>query len=127
MMMYPPSLPEGVRERAFRASNGELGILPADASAYLAACRSDGVEVLGWELWIVDHYDSPDGNDPIPAKGSWCGSIPVVYGDVHAIIGGEGDIDETERQLSSTHLAAEVQTMWLPYVRVNFTLKDMIN
>jgi hypothetical protein len=55
-MMFPPSLPDYVKARAFRATNGELGIMPGDAGAFLDACRSDGVEVLGWELWIVDHF-----------------------------------------------------------------------
>jgi len=53
-MMYPPSLPTAVKERAFVAANGELGVLPADAEAFLTACRRDGVAVLGWELWLAD-------------------------------------------------------------------------
>ena len=123
-MMYPPSLPQDVKARAFLASNGELGIIPADASTFLSACRADGVEILGWELWIVDHYWDIDSNTPVPARGSWCGGIPVRGYDVPGVWGGEGDVDETERQLSSIDLASEVQPAWLAHVRVNFTLND---
>ena len=122
--MFPPSLSDDVKARAFRAGNGELGILPADAPIFLAACRSDGVEVLGWELWVVGHSWDFDSNLPVPAEGLWCGGIPVNDGDVPAVIGGEGDADETERQLAATDLESEVQAAWLPHVRVNFTLKD---
>ena len=120
--MYPPSLPDHVKARAFRSGNGELGILPADASVFLAACRSDGVEVLGWELWLVNHSWDFESNLPVPADGMRCGGIPVNDGDVPAVIGGEGDVGETERQLAGTDLESEVQAAWLPHVRVNFTL-----
>jgi len=120
--MYPPSLPHDVKARAFRASNGELGILPADAAVFLAACRSDDVEVLGWELWVANHGWDFENNVPVPAQGVWCGGIPVNDADVPAVIGGEGDADEIERQLAATDLDKEVQAAWLPHVRVNFTL-----
>jgi hypothetical protein len=123
-MMYPPSLPEDVKARAFRAGNGELGILPSDATSFLAACRSDGVEVLGWELWVVDHQWDLDTNSPVPATGSWCGGIPVQDHIVPVVVGGSGDVDETEDQLAAVNLSAEVQPAWLSYVRVNFTLND---
>lgn len=108
-MEYPPSLPEDVKARAFRASNGELGLDPADASSFLAACRSDSVEVLGWELWVVDHAWGIETNAPVPAPGYWCGGIPVQDCNVPAVVGGEGDVDEAERQICSRDLAAEVQ------------------
>ena len=123
-MMYPPSLPDDVKARAFRAGNGELGILPADAPAFLAACRTDDVEVLGWELWVVDHDWGFETNSPVAARGSWCGGIPVQGSDVLAVWGGEGDVDEAERQLAAIDLGAEVQRAWLPQVRVNFTLNN---
>lgn len=123
-MMYPPSLPGDVKARAFRASNGELGILPSDAAAFLAACRLDGVELLGWDLWVVDHDCDFEQKSPVPAQGVWCGGIPVQNADVLAFMGGEGDLEETERQLAATDLETEVQPAWLPYVRVNFTLDD---
>ena len=122
--MYPPSLPEDVKARAFRASNGELGIVPSDTGAFLAACRSDAVEVSGWELWVIDHSWDFDTNSLIPAAGVWWGLIPVKDGDGPAVIGGEGDVDETERQLASTDLSAEVQAAWLPHVRINFALDN---
>lgn len=121
-MLYPPSIPDDVKARAFVANNGELGILPTDAFNFLAACRSDNVSVLGWELWLVDHAWHLEDNNPVKTKGAWCGGIPVNRGEVPAIIGGEGDVDETERQLAAMDLEAEVQPRWLPYIRVNFTL-----
>lgn len=122
--MYPPSLPDDVKARAFRAGNGELGIHPADAPVFLAACRSDRVEARGWELWIVDHEWDFGSGLPVPANGRWCGLIPVKDGDVPAVIGGRGNLDETERQLAASDLEAEVQAAWLAYVRVNFNLVD---
>lgn len=124
VMMHPPSLPDAVRTRAFRASNGELGIFPADAPAFLDACRSDGVQVLGWELWIIDHDWGSETNAPAPISGSWCGGVPVQSHAIPAVVGGDGDVDETERQLTALDLDAEVLPAWLPYVRVNFTLGD---
>jgi hypothetical protein len=123
-MMYPPSLPKDVKARAFRASNGELGVLLADTPSFLAACRSDKVEVLGWELWVVDHDWDFETNAPVLAKGSWCGGIPVQGIAVLAAIGGEGNLDETERQLAATNINAEVIPAWLPHLRANFTLGD---
>jgi hypothetical protein len=121
-MMYPPSLPADVKERAFHAANGELGILPDDAASFLASCRADGIEVLGWELWVVDHAWRSGTNGPVPAIGLWCGGIPVRAHDVPAVIGGEGNADETGHQLAAMDLRTEVHPEWLPHVRVNFTL-----
>jgi hypothetical protein len=122
-MMYPPSLPEDVKARAFLATNGELGILPADASSFLSACRADGVKALGWELWLVHHAWGEDGA-PIAAAGLWCGGIPVRSETIPAVIGGTGNADETERQLIVSELSAEVKPDWLPHVRINFTLAN---
>jgi hypothetical protein len=108
--------------RAFRAGNGELGILPADAPAFLAACRSDGVKLLGWELWVVDHDCDFATETVVPAEGWWCGLIPVQGGNELSIIAGDGRADEVEHQLASLDLEAEIQPAWLPYIRVNFTL-----
>ena len=123
-MMYPPSLSDDVKARAFRATNGELGVLPADAPSFLGACRTDEVEVLGWDLWVVDHIWDIKTNLLVPAKGSWGGGIPMRAYDAPAVVGGEGDAGETERQLASLNLSEEVQVAWLPHVRVNFTLGD---
>jgi hypothetical protein len=122
-MMFPPSVSEHVKARAFRAHNGELGILPSDAAAFLQACRSDKVRVWGWELWIVDHQCN-FFEKPIPAIGSWCGIVPVPEGDVPVVITGAGDVDETERQIACFDFEAEVAEPWRHYVRVNFLLGD---
>ena len=112
-----------MKVRAFRAHNGELGILPSDTGAFLQACRFDKVRVLGWELWIVDHQCN-FADKPIPALGSWCGLVPASYGDVPMVFTGDGDVDKTERQIASIDIEAEVAEAWHPYVRVNFTLGD---
>jgi len=123
VMFYPPSLSEIAKARAFRATNGELGVLIDDVEVFLQACRSSGTEVLGWELWIVDHAWGED-NSPVPAEGLWCGGIPVCKLNIPSVIGGDGDVDETERQLAAFDIIAEVQPEWLPHVRVNFTLAE---
>ena len=122
LVMYPPSLPHDVRTRAWVAGNGELGIVPEDASAFLKACRDDDVRVLGWELWIVDHVWDFEANAMVPAQGSWCGGVPVMDREVLVVIHGEGDAEEVERQLSDLNLAAQVQPGAVPHVRVNFTI-----
>ena len=61
-MLFPPSLSDNVLARAFRASNGEFGILPNDTDSFLTACEVYRVEVFGWELWLVDYnYDFEHG------------------------------------------------------------------
>ncbi|HEV7353472.1 MAG TPA: hypothetical protein VGN74_10135 [Brevundimonas sp.] len=78
--------------------------------------------MLGWELWIVRHrWDGPLGR-PIPAAGAWCGVVPLKRGGAPAVIGGEGDKAEIERQLEAADFEAEVEAVWLPHLRVNFTL-----
>ena len=121
-MNYPPSLPDDVRQRAFRAGNGELGVLPADAAVFLAACGTDDVKVLGWELWVVDHQPDFDTNSVVPAPGWWSGLIPVQNSLEPSIIWGDGDAHEAEKQLASVDLEAEVRPEVLPYIRVNFSL-----
>jgi hypothetical protein len=123
-MMYPPSLPDEVRARAFRAGNGELGVLPADAPTFLAACRRDDVKVLGWELWVVDHQPDFDTNMVVPAAGWWSGLIPVQDQVEPSVIAGDGNAVEAEKQLASVDLSAEVRPDVLPYIRVNFTLDE---
>ena len=123
-MMFPPSLDDAVRARAFRAPNGELGFVPSDTHAFLDACRRDGVGVLGWELWIIDHSWDSDANGPVPTPGAWCGGIPVKGESVPVAISSDGDADVAEQQLASMNLREEVMPDWLPYVRVNFTLEE---
>ncbi len=71
-MTYSPSLPRALQKRSFHARNGELGIVPSDATAFLRACDTDGVRMLGCELWIVDHrWDSAQtGPSDRPAIGA---------------------------------------------------------
>jgi hypothetical protein len=109
-MLAPPSLPAPVRERAFRAKNGELGILPSDEAAFLKACAADGVSVLGWELWIVDHRWDFDVRTPVAAKGSWCGGIPVD--GRMTVYSGEGALPTMD----------EMPREWRDHVRANFTI-----
>jgi hypothetical protein len=123
-MMFPSSLPEDVKARALIASNGEIGVLPADASSFLRACEQDGVEVLGWELWVVDHAWGTETNGPVQSSGLWCGGIPLQSGPLPAVVGGTGNLEETARQLEAFKFANQVQPIWLPHIRVNFTLAD---
>lgn len=123
-MMCPPSLPNEVRARAFCATNGELGVLPADALSFLDACRADGVKVLGWELWVANHRWDPKSKCLVSATGQWDGGVPMRAHDVPALVGGEGDVDAVARQLASLSFEDEVQVAWLPHIRVNFTLGD---
>lgn len=121
-MLWPPSLDPAVRARAFHATNGELGVLPDDVTLFLAACREDDVEVLGGEIWVVDHTWGNHFNGPVPAPGLWCGGIPIKGYDIPVVYGFDGDADESERQLAELDLSTEVLPEWLPHVRVNFTL-----
>jgi len=123
-MMFPRTLPEAVKARAFHASNGELGIVPSDAPAFLEACRTDGIVVLGWELWVVDHAWGIETNGPMRAHGSWCGGIPLRGQSLPSVVGGTGGIEETATELAALDLDADVEPSWLPYVRINFTLAD---
>jgi hypothetical protein len=100
----------------------ELGIVPSDANAFLASCAEDGVKVLGWELWIVDHSWARDSNDIAPSPGSWCGGVPIRGETALWVLGGEGDASETAQQLAEWDVAAKVEPAWLPYLRINFTL-----
>ena len=123
-MMFPPSLPVDLSARAYHARNGELGVRPTDVTSFLRICKLDGVEVLGWELWVVDYAWSAHTHEPVPASEMWCGGIPLQSEQLPAAVGGTGDLEETLRQLAAFDFEAEVQPSWLPYVRVNFTLAD---
>jgi hypothetical protein len=110
MMMSPPSLPAEVRERAFTARNGELGLLLSDASAFLSACRADGLEVLGWELWLVD-----------PLSRQWTGLLPVRGSANPGAFSFESDASTSEQQIAELDLN-QIDASVLPCIRVNFTL-----
>lgn len=119
-MLFPPSLPPEIRARAFRAMNGELGIRPEDVAAFLAICDADGVEVLGWELWLADHaWVAPSRVDYVP--GSWSGGIPARGGGTPAIAADDGNSDTARRAIA--HLALDwVEPAAAPYLRFNFAL-----
>lgn len=123
-MFWPPSLDPVVSARAFHATNGELGVLPEDVASFLAACRENDIEVLGGELWVVDHVWDQHFNGPVSAPGLWCGGIPMKGHDIPVVYGFDGNADESERQLASLDLSSEVLPEWLPHVRVNFTLGE---
>jgi hypothetical protein len=123
-MLFPSSLPQAVISRAFHASNGELGILPTDAPAFLDACEADFAEVLGWELWLVDHECDPASNKPRQAPGRWCGLIPLRGEPLPSVVHGDGDLAITRAELAKLDLKALTDPRWADYVRVNFTLAD---
>lgn len=109
-MMSPPSLPVAVLQRAFTATNGELGFLLSDASAFLSACRTDNVGVLGWDLWLID-----------PLSRHWTGLLPMVGSAVPGVFAFEGDASTSEKQLADLDLS-EIEPSVMPCIRVNFTL-----
>jgi hypothetical protein len=78
MIEFPPSCPADILERAFRATNGELGIQPSDFENFLSACDQSHILVLGWETWLIEAAD-----------GQWDGLIPPERGNIPTIIGGD--------------------------------------
>jgi hypothetical protein len=121
-MTAPRNLPAVILARAFPAANGELGILPDDADRYLAACETDGVILLGWALWIVDHRMGITST-PIPAIGQWTGGVPTRSKGV-IIFGGSGGIEQTRREIRALDIARVVDGKWLEHIRFNFTHDD---
>lgn len=121
MMFYPPSLPPEVFGRAFRANNGEIGLMPEDAASFLDACEKDGVGVLGWEFWIADHFRSVGPLQSAP--GSWFGGIPVKDSALENYIHGDGNVAEIRADLPNIcKYLEQVEPAWAPFVRINFTL-----
>jgi hypothetical protein len=112
-MSLPPSLPRALEKRSFHAKSGELGILPSDAPAFLKACDKDGIRVLGWELWIVDHRWDFKKNKPVSSPGDWCGGIPNK--------GGMGVISGTGKKLPATD---DIARKFSDYLRFNFTIDN---
>src|SRR5579864_1736324 len=98
LMLFPPSLPHPVICRAFRAGNGEIGVVPSDIAIFLDACQADHVEVLGWELWLADHEWNPETKQPVGTPGRWCGLIPIRGEPLPAVVHGEGDLKTTRRE-----------------------------
>jgi hypothetical protein len=114
-MEFPPSLSDDVLIQAFHASNGELSILPADADLFLTAYERDHVELLGWDLWLIDHADEPDSGEPVRSPSSWCGLIPSLDSR-NRILGGEGDRGQTRSHIRATELELpqSVDARWMP-------------
>jgi hypothetical protein len=123
-MLYPPSLSLDILTRAFRAHNGELGLLPADVPAFLDVCQADGVAVRGWDLWLVDHAFDAGARAPKLANGSWCGLIPLRSDPLPAVVAGEGDLARTRAQIAELEFDLLIDPLWLQYIRVNITLED---
>ena len=121
-MLYPPSLPQAVLSRSFRSANNELGILPSDVGAFLDACQSDAVNVLGWELWLVNHHWDAASDEPTALAGRWCGLIPVRGQTIPSVFSFEGDLKTTREQLAGLDLDKLVEPRWLNCLRVNLTI-----
>jgi hypothetical protein len=121
-MMFPPSLSQAIIERSFRAENGELGLLLGDAFLFLDACQSDAVSVLGWELWLADHDWPPTANEPVLAKGLWCGQIPARGETIPGVLGDSGSLEDTRQSLASLDLGW-IDPKWSRFLRVNITLE----
>lgn len=115
-----PSLPQALLARSFHSSEGEFGILPHDVDAFLRACERDGVPLLGWKLWIIDHRMGITST-PIPAIGQWTGGIPTRTRGV-ALFGSNGGLEQTRREIAALDLHAVVDRRWIEHVRFNFTL-----
>jgi len=116
-MKHPqPSLPDDVKSRSFIAANGELGLHISDIAIFLDACLADGISVLGWEAWLINHRGLHE-NSP----GSWTGLIPKRDGSI-VVIGGDGDADEVRKQCAAFEPNIEVAKNWLPYLRVNISI-----
>ena len=135
-MLAPPSLPAAILARAFRATNGELGIRREDVEPFLTACAKDSVAVLGCEAWLIDHR-AHFSSDPIPFPGQWCGIMPVNGSDIPAVFTStvsDSKVNErwaeyVARSIVEVRAAAlsfdpdnELAPKWRPYFRLNFTL-----
>lgn len=124
-MHFPPSLPAEILERSPCSRNGELGIARDDTEAFLEACELDKIDVLGWELWLVDHIPSPESGLPQRADGAILGAIPawaLADADCSSIFGGIGGLDRIRRQIATLRLEDMVKPQWLNHIRFNITV-----
>jgi hypothetical protein len=110
--------------RSFRAASGELGVHPGDATAFLNACEANGIGVVGWELWLVDHVFDAGSRHPRRAAGSWCGLIPLRGGDLPAVIAGSGSLTVTREQIAAIDLDRLLDAPWRADIRIHITLDD---
>src|SRR5262249_34033023 len=104
--------------------SGEIAVRPADVAAFLDACQADGVSVLGWELWLIDHAFDGRAGAPRRAIGSWCGLIPLRAQAHPAIIGGEGDLAATRQQIGELDLEGMIDEDWRAGIRIHISLDD---
>jgi hypothetical protein len=111
-MSLPPSLPRALAKRSFHAKSGAVAVLPSDAPAFLKACEKDGIRVLGWALWIVDHRWDLTKNKPVKSEGDWCGGIPTKDG--MGTMSGNGKLPAVE----------DIAKRYADYLRFNFTIDD---
>lgn len=118
MPHHPPSLSPAVLARAFTDLDGALGLLPADAPAFLEACKVDKRIPQDWQVWLIDHADGPT-----PVAGSWTGLIPMADGTT-AVIGGGGSPNQIRTQIARWKLDVEVAAPWRPFVRLHIALAD---
>ena len=68
-MLLPPSLPPVVISRAFRATNGDFGIAPAEAPGFLDACEVDFAEISGGSYGLSTKRGAPPGPRKLQAIG----------------------------------------------------------
>ena len=122
MAELPPSLPAKILASATYMSNGELGIRYEDVGIFLNACERDGIGLLGWELWLVDHEWPEDGTSPVYSKGTIHGLVPVEGEKIPAVIGGSGDLAASRMQITKLDLTKEIDPKFRPHIRFNFTL-----
>jgi hypothetical protein len=113
---------DAILARSFRAANGETAVRPADALAYLDACVSVGVEIDGWEAWLVDHSIDETGQF-LARKGAWSGLVPVRGAATPTVVGGEGDAEECRAQVEGLDFDGMFEPQWRPYIRINFTIE----
>ncbi len=90
--------------------------------SFLDACSADGVHVLGWELWIIDHK-ADENWLPSLSPGDWCGLIPTRQHPTPAVIAGEGDLEKTRKDIEVLDVRELIEPRWLRFIRVNFTLE----
>ncbi len=122
MLLFPPSLSPEVLERSFRARNGEVGVRLEDMEAFLTACERDQIEVLGWDLWLVDHAwdDATNRVRRVPVSGYWCELIPGAGHDLPGIYVGQGDADECRDDIGKIDFSSADLAPWRDFLRLRF-------
>ena len=113
---------DAILARSFRASNGETAVSPADAIAYLDGCLAHGVEIDGWEVWLVDYEIDAKGRF-FARKGGWSGLVPVRGARTPSVVGGEGDAEECRAQVEALDIDGMFEPQWRPFIRINFTIE----